>query len=83
MFIFDQKTSLSTDVDFSTTLLSAKLTGSLLKDGSTITITNDANFILDTDSLIDQVDPKTISTIYEHEGELFLASKRLEKKYEG
>lgn len=83
IYIFDQRTGLETDKNFSTTILSAKIDGSLYKEGSSITLTNDSNYSVDATNFTGQIDPTTISTIYEHEGLLFFASKRLEAKYAG
>ena len=81
VYVFDQKTSLKSDVDFSTTFVAAKLTGSIFQVGSKVVLTPDSKFYLDRDSLEGQIDPKTITSIYEHENQLFIASMRLEEKY--
>jgi len=81
IYIFDQKTDLKTDADFSTTFLSAKIYGSVKMVGASIELKPDNSFQVDPENFEGQIDPKTISTIYEHENELFFASKRLETKY--
>lgn len=81
IYIFDQKTGLQSDAKFSTTFLSAKIYGSVKMMGANIELKPDNSFQVDPENFDGQIDPDTITTIYEHENELFFASKRLEDKY--
>jgi hypothetical protein len=52
IFVFDQKTNLSSDVEFTTTILTAKLSGSLFSQES-ITMTPDFNYNVDPENFKD------------------------------